>query len=50
MAAAAAGGCVSKSLLSPTLLDLHSTFTAVLACLDKVGEHHKASFLPINLK
>ena len=37
--AAAVGGGVSKSLLSPTLLDLHSTFTAVLACLEKVGEH-----------
>lgn len=37
------GGGVSTSLLSPTLLDLHSTFTAVLACLEKVGGHHEDS-------
>lgn len=27
---------VPRSLLTPTLLDLHSTFTAVLVCLEKV--------------
>ena len=41
--AAGGGRGAAKSLLSPTLLDLHSTFTAVLACLEKVGEHGESS-------